>query len=90
MNGEIVYRHLLCINTYGKVPMTSVKACKHSPIPISLFTEERIMHGGMNSESMYKLEELLPEQLQNRKGDRGWPAVIHDGHVVDCIMQKLA
>ena len=48
------------------------------------------MHGGMNSESMYKLEELLPEQLQNRKGDRGWPAVIHDGHVVDCIMQKLA
>ena len=88
MNGEIVCLHLLGINTYRKVHMTSVMACKHSLIPISLFTEEGIMLGDMKSESMYKLEELRPEQLHNWKGDLGWPAVIHDGHVVDSTMQN--
>ena len=90
MNGEVMYLRLLAINASKKVPMTRVMAYENTPVPISLFTDEGIMHGGTKSDFMHKLEELLPEHLQNLKDVEGCDAVIHDGNAVVHTMGEPA
>ena len=60
---------------------------ENSPVPI---TEEGVIHGGNKSAFMHKLEELLPQHLQNIEDVQGCDAVIHDGHAVVRTMQEPA
>ena len=53
---------------------------ENAAVPRSLFTEEGVMYQSAKCIFMQKLEELLPDHLQNLQAVTGIDAMIYDGH----------
>ena len=80
MSAEIMYLRLLAMNAVKQVPLARVMAFENAPVPLSMFSEEGVMHSGTKSDMMHKLEDLLPEHLQELKTVTNIDTVIYDGH----------
>ncbi|KAH3709124.1 hypothetical protein DPMN_068585 [Dreissena polymorpha] len=94
INGTVMFRRFLAINTYKKVPSECVFAFENTAFPMSMFTDDGKMIKTRKSDFRKKLDELLPES-QTMTSDLD--VVIFDGMalvqiltstILTCKLQK--
>ena len=76
-----MYLRLLAVNAIKKVPLQCVMAFENAPVPMSIFNEDGTVVSTTKSDTMHKLEELIPEGKITSL-NKHMDAIIFDGHAV--------
>jgi hypothetical protein len=80
MNAEIMYLRLLAINAKKHVLLERVFSFENSQVPLGMFAEDGTMLAATKSQSMHKLEDVMPGEKISSMHDVD--ATVVDGHPV--------
>lgn len=81
VKGETMYLRLLAVSAIKKVPLQRVMALENAPVPMSIFDDDGTMVTCNKSDTIHKLEELIPGDKITGL-DKHVDAVIYDGNAV--------
>ncbi|CAC5402432.1 unnamed protein product [Mytilus coruscus] len=80
MDGEIMYLHLIAVNSRKKVPLSRVMSFENAPVPQSMFTDDGKMTACVKSQFVECLDGVC--QSEKMTSLYRYNALIYDGHSV--------